>query len=553
MLVLNARKRNLRLVATCFRRFINCNSCGVQLQSKDSSSVGFYLKPKTPEAKNLNSLEDVRYLLFSQELQSVKEGVPVGSLEDLKKAKSKPLICKRCSDSLYLNKYTKEDFPRFSFDQVLNYVPKNGNIIHVVPLPEFPFHVSKKALQGDELTSTLVLTKGDQLAKDKATLQRKVSVFFKDFMKYHLGLTSNKIIATSALKKWNIRTVFSNMKASNYLLGDANVGKSTLINGLLREFMGYKVEVDRSGNVTMQQPLQDKRYDTKSFLKAQNAGVSHIPNMTRNLQAYKVSDKVICDLPGFTTNLQENDLDDIIRHEWLEKIRKTHQFKSEKLKKKTYISLKGTDNGGCLTVGGIFFLVPPPGSINQVVKYIPGPEYQFSNVTKALEVFKSCNESADHSLAKFCGIKPEVSKLDAYDRHVIPPFQGSIEIVFKDIGYILLRSTGKYNFTSPYEIWAPKGIQVCIREPLHLLIESGFMKNVESSGKESACPRKRLLVSSTYIMPVEETKPLDRMKEMYLQRTQNDLSSRRFANADPWEVVKNLRDEPPNLYWHYQW
>lgn len=108
----------------CFRRFINCNSCGVQLQSKDSSSVGFYLKPKTPEAKNLNSLEDVRYLLFSQELQSVKEGVPVGSLEDLKKAKSKPLICKRCSDSLYLNKYTKEDFPRFSFDQVLNYVPK---------------------------------------------------------------------------------------------------------------------------------------------------------------------------------------------------------------------------------------------------------------------------------------------------------------------------------------------------------------------------------------------------------------------------------------------
>lgn len=553
MLVSRARKRCLGLVGSYLRRYVNCNACGVALQNKDSNGVGFYLKPKTQSVKNVSNLADLRYLLFSQELQSAKESVPVGSPEELKRAKANPLICKRCSDSLHLNKYAKEDFARFSFDQVLKFVPRYGNVIHVVPLPEFPFHLSRDILNSDDLTTSLVLTKGDQLIKDKSTLQRKAGAFFRAFMKYHLGLPSNKIIPTSATKNWNIRTVFSNLKASNYLLGNANVGKSTLTNGLLKEFMGYKVAVDRSGNATPQQLLQEKPLDKKSFLRVQQAGVSHIPNMTRNLQAYKVSDKIIYDLPGFTTNLEETHLDEIVRREWLDKIRKTDQFKSEKLRKKTYISLKGTDNGACLTVGGLFFLVPPPGSINQVVKYIPGREYQFSSVSKGLEVFKSCGESVDHPLDKYCGILPEVSKLENYDRHVIPPFQGSIEIVFKDIGYILLRSTGRYKFTSPYEVWAPKGVQVCIREPLHLLIESGFQRSVESQGKEAACPRKRPLISSTYVMSPEEVKPLEKMKEMYLQRTQNDLSSRRFADVDPWKVVQDLQDKPPNLYWHFQW
>lgn len=554
MLVSQARKRSLKIVRTFFKRLINCNACGVKLQNNDPKGVGFYLKPKVKEANKLKSLDDVRYLLFSQDLQSVKESEPsVGKIEELKSVKSKPLVCKRCSDSLNFNKYKKEDFARFSFDQVWKYVPRNGNIVHVVPLPEFPFHLSPGILKDDNFTSTLLLTKGDQLVKDKSTLQRKVGLFFKDFMRYHLGLVSNKIVAASAIKKWNTRAVFSNLKASNYLIGDANVGKSTMINGLLKEFLGYKVGIDKAGNVTSQPSVKDKALSIKDFIKQQSAGVSHIPNMTRDLQPYKISDKVICDLPGFTTNLQETDLSDIIQHEWLEKIRKTHQFKPEKLKKKTYISLKGTNNGACLTVGGIFFLIPPPGSINQVVKYIPGPEYLFSNISKAMEVFKSCNESTDHPLVKYCGIKPEVTSLGAFERHVIPPFQGSIEVVLKDIGYFLLRSTGRYTFTSPYEIWVPKGVQVCIREPLHLLIESGFMQSVDSQGKEPACPRDRPLVSSTYIMPADEERPLKMMREMYLQRTRNDLSSRRFANSDPWEVVKELKDEPPNLYWHYQW
>ncbi|QLL30902.1 hypothetical protein HG536_0A07170 [Torulaspora globosa] len=539
--MLSARTRlgSFRVVGTCFRRFINCNACGIVLQDKDPARAGFYIKPKRPIVNRLAKLEDVKYLLFSQELQKAKDSVPVGSLDELRKSKSHSLSCKRCNDALHSNRYTKEGFARFSFDQVLEFVPRNSNVVHVASLPEFPFHLVKKVLQDANFKSSLVLTKGDQLVKDKATLQRKVDLFFRDFLKYHLRIPTNKVIATSAIRKWNIPTVYANLSSSSYLLGNANVGKSTLINGLLQKFPGSKMD----GEGLASTPTET----------GQLAGVLHIPNMTRNLQAFKVADKVINDLPGFTTDLNEVDLEDIIEREWLDKIRKTDQFKVRKLKKKTYISLRGTENGGCLTLGGIFFLVPPPETINQVVKYIPGAVHQFANVAKGLEVFKLCKESPDHALAKSCGIKPNVCSIDAYARHIIPPFQGSIEIVFKDIGYVLLRSTGKYNFTKPYEIWVPKGIDVCVREPLSSLIEEGYENSVESRGKKPACPRSRPLVSSTYIVPQDETNPLERMKLMYLQRTERDLSSRRHHNVNPWDVVKTLHDEPPNLYWHYKW
>lgn len=537
MLCSQAGLRKLRFVGASIKRFINCHACGIVLQNRDPARTGFYIKPKASLAGEITKLEDVKYLLFSQELQAAKENAAVGSIQELRKSKTHSLICKRCNDALHSNKYTKEGFPRFSFENVMRHVPRNSNVVHVVPLPEFPFHLAKTVLEDANYNSSLVLSKGDQLVKDKSTLRGKVSLFFKDFLKHHLGLATNKVIATSAVRNWNLSTVYANLNATNYLLGNANVGKSTMINGLLKNYTGYKMLDDKS-------EASDVEVDVK---RNQLAGVLHVPNMTRNSQAYRIADKVVYDLPGFTTDMNEVDLQDIVKRDWLDNIRKTEQFKNKKLRKKTYISLKGTESGGCLTLGGIFFLVPPPNTINQVVKYIPGPVHLFTNVDKALEVFKMCSDSSDHPLSQYCGIQAHICSPDAFVRHIIPPFQGSIEIVFKDIGYVLLRPTGKYNFTEPYEIWAPHGIEVCVREPLSSLIESCCTSN------ESSCPRTRPLVSSTYIVPRDEANPLEKMREMYLQRTENDLSSRRFSNANPWDVVKTLHEEQPNLYWYYKW
>lgn len=526
------------------------------MQEGDASKVGYYLKPKATEINKLQSLRDLKYLLFSQSIQSAKEKEVVGSLQEVKELSREPLICKRCNDAIHKNQYSLDDFKRVSYDEVSKAMPEGSNAIHLVPLPEFPFHLSKKILEDDRFSVSLILTKGDQVFKDKVTLQKKLPIFFKDYMRYQLGISSNKTIAASATKGWNIKSVYASLKAQNSLLGNANVGKSTLINVLMKEYMGYKVKRDRAGCVVAPKLSKNELANPSKFLKTQYAGVSHIPNMTRRAQEYKIGDKTVSDLPGFTSDLAEAHLEDIVKKDWLDRIRRTELFKGKKLKKKTYYSMIGSENGSCYSVGGIFFLKPPVGTVNQIVKYIPGEEYEFRNIEKGLEVFKSCTELAtdiSHPLDKYCGIKHDVCHLDRYARHVIPPFQGSIEIVLKDIGYILLRTTGRYKFTSLHEIWVPKSVKVCIREPLELVVEQGFKTHIESGGKLSACPKKRPIISSTYVMDPCESDILNKMREMYLQRTKNDLSSRRFANDDPLKIVQELRDDPPNLYWHYHW
>ena len=548
---------SVRQFSSSFKWLKNCNSCGVTLQSEKPSGLGYYIKPETPQVGRFNTIEDVKYLLFSQEIQNAKESANVTKMEDVKESLTKPIVCKRCSSAIYQNKYDIKDFPRYSYSDIEKYLKPDSSLSNIVPLPEFPFHMDLKVLKSSKHDVSLILSKGDQLLKDKTSIQNKVPVFFKDFLEYHLNIDTNKAIAVSALRGWNIRTAYSMLKNNTYLIGNTNVGKSTFINALISKYLGYKININKFGNNEIREPLKDQKYGSiKQHILNQSAGVSHLPNMTRDIQPYQIDKKVLYDLPGYTSNMDEIHLESVIKKDWLQRVRKTSLFNTRKIKKKPYISFNGTETGACYTVGGMFFLVPPKGTINQVVKYIPGEPYQFKNVQKGLEVFKECysiDKNVAHPLNKFCGIVESQCEISSYSRHVIPPFQGSIEIVFKDIGYILLRTTGKYQFKGFHEVWVPKGIDVCIREPLEQLIDNGFYEHVNSKGKLAACPKDRPLFSSTYIIDRDEEATLNKIQKMYLQRTENDISSRRSAKEDPLEVVSVMHNERPNLFWHYKW
>lgn len=541
-----------RWFSTTLTRLINCNSCGIKLQNDNPNITGYYIRPKKPAVNKLQSLEDVKYLLFSQEVQHVKEQQDVGSLEELKETMESPLICKRCNDALHKNQYDLKEFERYTVADVLDKIPKGSNILHIVPLPEFPFHFEKSLLEASHFNTSLLLTKGDQLAKDKNTLQRRALIFFRDFLKHQLNIITNKTVAVSAMKRWNIQSAYAAMNVNSYLVGDANVGKSTLVNALMQRYLGYKIDTDRKGKIVTPEPSVKDLKNIKHFFKKQFAGVSHIPNMTRNLQGYRVGDKFVHDLPGFTTNINGVYYEDIIQKDWLERTRKTEKFDTKKLKKQRYVSVKGNEKGNCYTLGGIFFWKPAAHTINQIINYIPGEGREFGNIERGLEVFSAC-QNAHHPLAKFCGVHPRICQKENYIRHVIPPFQGSIEVVFKDIGYIVIKTTGKYQFKGLHEFWVPRGIDVLVREPLESLVSEGFWRHTESKGRVPACPKDRPIVSFTYTMDPEESDILGRMKEMYLERTSDDISSRRFLHADPLEVVNKLHEERPNLYWYYRW
>ena len=123
-------------------------------------------------------------------------------------------------------------------------------------------------------------------------------------------------------------------------------------------------------------------------------------------------------------------------------------------------------------------------------RYIPGQSTTFKNIEKGIDTFKSCiSSTGTHPLSQYCGIKSIMCDKDQYKRYAIPPFIGSIEIVLKDVGYLLLRTTGKYEFKGLHEIWVPRSIKVGIREPLENLIESGYQHYIETHGREPSCPR----------------------------------------------------------------
>lgn len=553
------RKIPCKLV-TAFR-FINCNSCGVELQNKDAHDKGYYIIPKIKPRQN--SIQDIKYLLFSQDVQNFHESHDVNNIADFNSTSSNhhdSLVCKRCSDLLYQNKYNIKDFNSVSLPKIMENVPKQSRIMLMAPLNEFPFHINKSLLLNKNYKQTLVLTKSDQLISKKYLLPKILPQFFQSFFKVHLDVKDQfPVVAISTKKKWNIATLLSMIGKESYLIGNANVGKSTLINLFIRSYLGFKMYFDRKGKLVKPKNLESiTDNNMHSFIKDQEAGVSYVPNMTQSMQPYKIRDRIIYDMPGYSDEHSKGDLtlESMINKDWLQRIRKTELQNHKRVKSKPYSTYTGSENGSVYTVGGFLYLKAPPHTINKITKYIPGEPKLFHDMDKALEVFQQCLESdstSTHPLEKYCGILPVLCNKNNFVRHIIPPFQGSIEIVLKDIGYMLVRPTGAYSFNGLYEIWVPKGVEVCIREPLERTIEICNEHYLQDKSLSSLCPKDRPLISSTYPMENDEIDLLTKMKSMYIERTSHDLMNQKHINDNPIDIVSKLHPIPPNLYWYYKW
>ncbi|SCU85127.1 LAMI_0C10220g1_1 [Lachancea mirantina] len=542
-------RRIWRRKAQIWVRWISCDSCGIELQNQNGERAGFYRKPEYEWANTRQvrpkTLQDVKYILFGHDIHRLKDE---GSGMDMLKSETRKssVICKRCCDALHHNRYRMEEFADKTLEEVQSKIPRDSNVFHAVPLTDFPLHMNLAVLRASAYRTSLVLTKGDQITASKSLLQRKAPRFFKDFLKSRIGYDSNKIVAVAAKNGWNLQSLFSVLSNNSYLVGSANAGKSTLVNTLIKVYGGLKKRTET---------LQPTAVESSRSLAAQQTGVSHIPNLTRSIQAFEIGGKTVYDLPGYSERAEANArLDRLVERSLLERIRKTQLFKKSKLVKKSYCSVKGTQSKNCYTVSGIFYLIPPPGSINQVVNFIPGVERQYKCFERALEIAESClKNSTEAPLKKYVGVQKPLTLKENFVRHIIPPFQGTIELAFKDIGYIQLKTTGKYEFHGLHEIWVPKDIEICVREPLERLINESYERFIETNGRKMACPVKREIISSTYPMSENEPNTLLKMEEMFLERTKNDIMARNMLKGDPMTLLGRLHDEPPNLFWFYRW
>ncbi|AGO12970.1 AaceriADL278Cp [[Ashbya] aceris (nom. inval.)] len=536
------------------RRNIACKSCGIELQNKIKDGPGYFVLPQKTVRPGAKQLELAKQLLYGESLRIEKQltGPDKESLQKWKELV--PPSCKRCMDALHHNRYDTAEFPEHTLEDVGKSIPRNAVVYHIAPLWQFPMGLDRRVLQSSKKVCVL-FSKIDMVVQRPSFMPQEIGAFFQSLLSNDLHVKITNFRFFSALKQWNIQTVRNALSKESYLLGGPNAGKSSLINALMRT-----VVYEGRRLVSLKQSARDPAdLPIKAHLDMHSAGVSTIPNFTRRPQQYEIKDKIIHDVPGYRTSQTHSfDFNSMIKKDYLLRLRKSD---SKTFLTKNYTSINGTESGRCYTVGGLFYYVPPAQSINQVTRYMPGDPQQFQSVDKGLEVVRDVysdrwnKEATSHPLAEYIHVNPALCDKSLFVRHIIPPFQGAIEIVLRDVGYMRVVATGSFKFLGLHEIWVPKGIEVSVREPLTDVFKTAIetYRNGGSAASVARLVKKRPYISSTYPMAHDEADPLGRMREMYLERTASNLSSRRLMDKDPLALISEKQKERVNLYWHYCW
>ncbi|BDR56225.1 ribosome biogenesis GTPase YqeH [Xylocopilactobacillus apis] len=182
---------------------IQCNGCGAFIQDDDDSLIGYL------DRRTLEKLTDNK----------------------------QPILCKRCFRLLHYKEVTPLKVGAEDFLEVIKKIPSKVTIIAVTDIfdlsTEF-FSLLKKFTDVDEIL--IVINKIEALPRDYK-IGAVVDWVRKEAIKEKINVSY--IVPTSAKNKYNIDVLYQiitqNIKYEDvYFVGNANVGKSSLINALVK-------------------------------------------------------------------------------------------------------------------------------------------------------------------------------------------------------------------------------------------------------------------------------------------------------------------------------
>lgn len=196
---------------------IRCIGCGAIIQSEDINGSGYV----------------------------PKEVLATRPLENL--------LCRRCHRIKYYNEYLKNELPKEEYYKIMQEITaRDALFVYVADIFDFEFSINPtviKMLKGKDVL--LVGNKIDLLPKSQK-LEKLTAVIQKHSQK--LGLKYRALLLLSVKNKQNIDELISLMEKERrgrnvYFLGNTNVGKSSLINALLRSSGMVDMDIITSASI----------------------------------------------------------------------------------------------------------------------------------------------------------------------------------------------------------------------------------------------------------------------------------------------------------------
>lgn len=459
-----------------------CKSCGIQLQSDKKDQPGFFIKEKAKEKltkkKNLDDvyanaikkLNDEDKILLANGAQLFQEG----KLEKQKRSTEAAeaiqselnpfnIECLRCRHVKFYEKFENNQFPIESPALIMERVPPWANLVYVVSAQDFPMSLESKVFEfWPALQIQFVVSKADLFFPNNKTAQEKGLRFFQDYFERTYKVPPEQVFIASGHVNWGISNILLNLKDDSFFIGSVNSGKSTLLQSLiyvqhlLKSGTSKKKDNESAGFIALQ---RQRIKQLEQFKEKNGPGVSFMPGFTRNVIPFELAPgKTVFDVPGFdgtdSGNLPVNLLPGSMKR--LQKGEKFH-------KRGTYLSHYETaKEGQCLTVGGLFFLSVPKSSMYRIRNMISHELHIFKNHEKAISCWKNMQ-----NIPELKGVFVMDNKDTELFKYEVPPFVGSIDLVFKNLGYITITATGAMPDTpEPAIIYLPRHVTACVREPM---------------------------------------------------------------------------------------
>lgn len=274
----------------------HCPGCGVAFQTTDPQLPGYWAppRPKKPihrkQSANTMSAQDFEAAVqaLEPELQAQLaispspspspmdggEGTavePKDSKESAKGRIEKKAVCQRCYSLRHHSRSgTVErlrDTQQYGSIHVLQ-TKRNPVVVVVADMTDLPFSLPARDALPAQCRIILAVNKVDKLPSSARQHEQRLRDWIKQHAKQQ-GYTPHSICLVSARKGWGVPALWKHVENASlptddvYLVGTTNVGKSALLQRLIRNPAKYPVTVSRQPGTTLgliRIPMHDLAY-----------------------------------------------------------------------------------------------------------------------------------------------------------------------------------------------------------------------------------------------------------------------------------------------------